>query len=117
MKSRKKAPQRVAHEEQSSMKPSINEFTNIDGNTTSYSMNGIKANARIRVEQNVDLVLKNLKVKTPSQPYDEVLLTTDRRLKHYKAAENRIILRDELLFREFYGETGDVEYYQILTPM
>ena len=55
------------------MKPSIKEFTKIDGNTTSYSIHGIKANARIRVEQDVDLVLKNLKLKIFRQPYDEVL--------------------------------------------
>ena len=43
--SRKKATEWVAYEEQSSMKPRIKEFTKIDGNTTSYSINGIKANA------------------------------------------------------------------------
>ena len=63
------------------MKPSIKEFTEIDGNTTSYSLHAIKANARIRVEQDADLVLKNLKLKILGQPHDDVLLTTDRRFK------------------------------------
>ena len=36
--SRKKATEWVAHEEPSSMKPSIKEFTKIDGNTTPYSI-------------------------------------------------------------------------------
>ena len=109
--SRKKATEWVAHEEPSSMKPSIKEFTRIDGNTTSYSMHGIKANARIRVEQDVDLVLRNLKLKIPGRPYDEVLLTTDRRFKHYKANEDRIILKKGLLFREYSGKTGNIKYY------
>ena len=78
------------------MKPNINDFTNIDGNTTSYSKHGIKANARILVEQDVDLVFKNLKLKIFGQPYDEMLLTTDKRFKHYKANEDRIILRNGL---------------------
>ena len=43
--SRKRATEWVAHEEPSSMKPSIKEFTKIDGNATSYSIHGIKANA------------------------------------------------------------------------
>ena len=43
---RKKATEWVAHEEKSSMKPSIEEFKKVDGNNTSYSINGIKANAR-----------------------------------------------------------------------
>ena len=98
------------------MKPSIKEFTKIDGNTTSYSINGINASARIRVEQDADLVLKNLKLKILGQPQDDVLLATERRYKHYKANEDRIILKDGLLFRKYYGETGSVKYYQILIP-
>ena len=98
------------------MKPSIKEFTKIDGNTTSYSLHGIEANARIRIEQDADLVLKNLKFKKLGQLHDDVLLTTDRPFKHYKANEDRKILKDGLLFRKYYGKTGSVKYYQILIP-
>ena len=66
--SQKKAAEWVVNQELSSMKPSIEEFTKIDGNTTSYSINGINASARIRVEQDADLVLKNLKLKILGQP-------------------------------------------------
>ena len=96
----KKATEWVAHEEPSSMKPSIKEFTKIDGNTSSYSLHGIKANARIRVEKDADLVLKKLQLKIIGQPHDDVLLTTDRRFKHYKVNEDDIILKDGLLFRK-----------------
>ena len=64
------------------MRPSIKEFTKVDGNITSYSLHGIKANARIRVDQDADLVLKNLRLKILGQPHDDVLLTMDRRYKH-----------------------------------
>ena len=79
-------------------------------------MNGIKANARIRVEQDVDLVLKNMKLKILGQPYDEMLIMTDSRYKNYKANEDRIVLKDGLLFREIFGETGSVKYYKNLVP-
>ena len=79
-------------------------------------MNGIKANARIRAKQDVDLVLKNMKFKVLGQPYDEVLIMTDSRYKNYKANEDRIFLKDGLLFRNYFGETGSVKYYQILFP-
>ena len=46
-----------------------------------------------------------------------MLLSTDRRFKHYKANEDRIILKDGLLFRKYFGETGSVKYYQYLIPM
>ena len=94
----------------------VKEFTKIDGNTTSYSMNGIKANARIRVEQDVDIVLKNMKLKILGQPHDEVLMVTDSRYKNYKANEDRIIPEDGLLFRKYFRESGTVNYYQILIP-
>ena len=45
-----------------------------------------------------------------------MLLTTDRRFKHYKANEDRIILKDGLLFRKYYEETGSVKYHLILIP-
>ena len=79
-------------------------------------MNGAKANARIRVEQDVDLVLRNMKLKILGQPYDEVLIMTDSRYKNYKANEDRIILKDGQLFRKFFRETGSVKYYQISFP-
>ena len=79
-------------------------------------MNGIKANAWIRVEQDADLVLKNLKLKILGQPHDDVLLTTDSRFKHFKANEDLIIFKDGLLFRKHCGETGSVKYFQILIP-
>ena len=79
-------------------------------------MNGTKGNARIRVEQDVDLVLKNMKLKILGQPYDELLLMSDSRYKNYKANEDRKFLKDGLLFRKYFGETGSVKYYQILIP-
>ena len=114
--SRQNAKPWAANEELPALKTSVKEFTKIDGNTTSYSMNSIKATARIRVEQDIDLVLKSLKLKTLGQPFDEVLIMTDSRYKHYKKNEDRIILKDGLLYRKYFGETGSVRYYQILIP-
>ena len=45
-----------------------------------------------------------------------MLLTTDIRSQHYKANEDRIILKDGLLFRKYYGETGNIKFYQIRIP-
>ena len=112
----KKATEGVANQEPSSMKPSIKEVTKIDQKTASYFINGIRANAPVRVEQNADSLLKNSKLKNFGQPHDDVLSTTDRRFKHYKANEDRIILKDGLLFRKHYGETSSVKNYQIVIP-
>ena len=58
----------VGDKEPSKSTTSVKEFTKVDGNARSYSMNGIKANAQIQVEQNVDIILKNLKLKILDQP-------------------------------------------------
>ena len=79
-------------------------------------MNGIRANARIRSEQDVYLVLKNMKLKILGQPHDEIIMITDSRYKNNKANEVRINLEDRLLFRKYFGETGSLKYYQILIP-
>ena len=114
--SRQNAKQWAANVESPVLKTSMKEFTNIDGNTTSYSMNGIKANARIRAEQDIDLVLRNMNVKILGQPVDQVLMMTESRSKNYKANEDRIILKVGLLFSKYFGEKGSVKYYQILNP-
>ena len=75
-----------------------------------------KANARIRVEQDVDLVLKNMKLKILGQSHYEVLMMTDSGYKNYEANEDLINLKDGLLFRKYFGETESVKHYEILIP-
>ena len=98
--SQKKAAEWVVNQEPSSMKPSIKQFTKIDGNTTSYSIHGIKSIVRIRIEQDADLVLENLKLKKLGQAHDDLLLRTDKRFKHYKTNEARIIVQGWTLIPE-----------------
>ena len=45
-----------------------------------------------------------------------MLILTDSRYKNYKANEDRILLKDGLLLRKYFGETGSVKYYQNLIP-
>ena len=59
-------------------------------------MNGIKAKAQIRVEQDVNMVLKNLKFKILGHLFEELLIKSDPRYKHFKANEDRITLKDGL---------------------
>ena len=113
--SKQNAKQWTMNEQSPFLKTSVKEFTKIDGNTMSYSKNRIKADTRI-LEQDVDLLLKNKKLKIVGQPNDEVLIMTDSRYKNYKANGDRIILKDGLLFRKYFGETGSVKSYQILNP-
>ena len=69
----------------------------------------IKADAQLRLQKDVDITLKNVKLKIFSQPYDEVLLVTDRRYRHYKANDDRIIFEDGILFRKYGGKLAPGE--------
>ena len=79
-------------------------------------MNEFLAKAPIRVQQDVDLVLKNMKPKILRQPHVEVLMMTDSRYMHYKANEDCIDPKDCLLFRKNFGVMDSVKYYQIIIP-
>ena len=57
-----------------------------------------------------------MKLKILGQPHDEVLIMTDSRYKLFKANGDRIILKEGLLFGKYFGETGNVNYYQSLIP-
>ena len=107
---------KVGNEAPPSMKPSFEEFTRIDGNSMSYSINAIKANSRIRVEQDVDLVLNNLKLKLLRKQHDKVLLTSNSRFEHCKSNEDCIMLKYGLQIRSYCGETGRVKYYHFFIP-
>ena len=100
--SRQNAKQWLASESPPSLKTSVRVLTKMDGNTTSYSMKGIKVNAPERVEQDVDLVLKNTKIRILGQPHEEMLNTTDSRYKHYKSNEDCIFHKDGLFSRNFW---------------
>ena len=58
----------------------------------------------------------DLNLKVFGQANDEVQMTTERHFKHYEANENRIALKERLLFQNYYEETGSVKYYQNLIP-
>ena len=56
------------------------------------------------------------KLKFLGQNHDEVLLTTDRRHKDFKANEDRIIFKDGPVFQKYHTETSSVQYYQKQLP-
>ena len=62
----------------------------------------------MRHQQDQDNVLRNYKLRLLKEPYDEHLMATNHRALQYTAQESRIILKDELLFRQYFGETRAV---------
>ena len=73
-------------------------------------------NARIRLEQNNDIVLRNLRAKIEGNPFDENDLASDYRYQHYLQNITRIEIKQEVLTRRYYTDTGTTSHYQILLP-
>ena len=65
--------------------------------TVDYREGHFKENAKIRLEQNNDPVLRNLRARTEGEPYDEAAFTQDYRYKHYLPNIPRIEIRQDVL--------------------
>ena len=62
----------------------------------------------ISYQQDQDKILQNYKLRLLKESYDEHLMVTDQRALKYTAQESRIILKDRLLYRQYYSKTGTV---------
>ena len=70
----------------------------------------------LRPHQDQDPVLRNLKLKMLKEPYDTQLLNDDPRATKYLTQEDRITIKDGLLYRQYFGDNGKVKYPQVLLP-
>ena len=68
------------------------------------------------LEQSKDPILLQLKAKRQKEEYSEGILQQDIRYKFYLNNIDRIVLKDEIVTRQYYDETGLVKYHQILLP-
>ena len=71
---------------------------------------------QIIIEQSKDAVLQQLKAKLLHEEYSESLLQQDAGYRHYANNLERIVLKDEILTRQYFDETGNVKYHQFLLP-
>ena len=83
----------------------------------SVSSGYFKDNARIRLEQKIDIVFRNLRAKIEGNPIDEIELASNYRYQHYLQNKTRIEIKQEVLTQKFYTDTGTKSHYQILLPI
>ena len=63
---------------------------------------------QIIIEQSKDAVLQQLKAKLLHEEYSENLLQQDARYRHYANNVERIVLKVEILTRQYFDETRNV---------
>ena len=71
---------------------------------------------QILLEQSKDQTLRQLKAKIQKEEYSEEFLQQDMRYKHYLHNFDRLVLKNEIVIRQYYDETGQIKYHQILLP-
>ena len=116
LRQKEQARQSAHDEETTKLKLAIKETTPIPINKASYTFGAKKEDARIRVEQDSSPVFKANKRKLICEEYDKHLLQTDPTAKRLLIHENRLLVKDGVLMRKYYGECGQVTHHQILIP-
>ena len=71
---------------------------------------------QILLEQSKDPILLQLKAKLQNEEYSEEIFQQDIRHRHYLNNLDRIVLKDEIVTRKYYDETGQIKYHQTLLP-
>ena len=108
--------QRAQEKDEKDLSTKVTEVIKIPLNYAVYSFGAIKENARIRNEQDADPLLKALKLRISHDEYDKHLLKTEPRGRNLLRHEERIIPKDGVLMRKYYGEDGSVTHNQVIIP-
>ena len=104
------------HNEPENEVSELQTFQKPTAGTINYREGHFKDNAKIRLEQNNDEVLRKLRAKIEGEPYDETQFTQDYRYKHYLQNILRIEIKQDVLTRRYYNDTEMITHYQILLP-
>ena len=68
------------------------------------------------IEQQNDIILQQLRFKLQKEEYSETILQQDPRYRHYCRQIDRLSVQDDIIFRDYYDETGNVQFRQALLP-
>ena len=107
----RKTAKEETHNEPENEISELQNFHKPTAGTIDYREGHSKDNAKTRLEQNNDPVLRNLRAKIQGEPYDETALTQDYRYKHYLQNIPRIEIRQDILTRRYYNDTGMIQKY------
>ena len=68
------------------------------------------------IEQHNDVILHQLRLKRQKEDYSETILQQNSRYRHYCSQIDRLPVQDDVVIRDYYDETGNVQYRQALLP-
>ena len=78
--------------------------------TTIVNIAQLTKPSRILNEQDSDPTLLILKREKLGLPFDEQILLNDARYMHYSRNKKRIIIKDDILYRQYHNDLGEVNH-------
>ena len=88
----------------------------LNKNTTIVNIAQLTKLSRILIEQDSDPILFNFKREMLGLPFHEQILLNDALYMHYCRNKKRIIIKDDILYRQYYNDIGEVSHLQVLLP-
>ena len=84
--------------------------------TTIVNITQLTKLSRILIEQDSDPTLLNFKREMLGLPFDEQILLNDARYMHYSRNKKRIIIKDDILYGQYYNDIDQISHLQVLLP-
>ena len=84
--------------------------------TTIVNIAQLRKPSRILIEQDSDPTLLNFKREMLGLPFDEQIFLNDACYMHYSRNKKRIIIKDDILYRQYYNDIGEVSHLLVLLP-
>ena len=83
-------------------------------NTTIMNIAQLTKPSRPLIEQDSDPILPNFQREMLGLPIDEQILLNDAPYMHYSRNQKRIIIKEDILYQQYYNDIGEVSYLQVL---
>ena len=84
--------------------------------TTIVNISQLTKPSRIIIEQDSDPTLLKFKREMLGLPFGEHILINDARYMHYSRNKKLIIIKDDILYRQYYNAIGELGHLQVLLP-
>ena len=107
MKKDRKNENNLKQDESSEINNNVAATLLLEHNSSQFAVPNIKKDAILRIEQNKDKILKNMKQKIQKQPCDKHHLQTDPRALYYQTTAERLNVKHGLSVRKYHAETGE----------
>ena len=95
----------------------MEKFSTHNGNyyklSTFQNLSNLKT---VAIEQNNDVILQQLSLKTLKVEYPKIIFLKDNRKQHYSRQLDRHLIQDEIITRQYFDEAAKIKYNKVLLP-